>query len=89
MAHNGGKGNLACGGAANRYIISMLPDEQTSSEQFAVYRRMTPEQRWRAARRFYWTLRRHKAAFLQSQHPDWPEARVAAKVREIFSHART
>jgi hypothetical protein len=67
----------------------VLPDEQTSSEQIAVFRRMTPEQRWHAARRLYWTMRRHKSAFIQSQHPDWPEARVAAQVREIFSHART
>ena len=67
----------------------MLPDEQTSPEQIAVFRRMTPEQRWRAAHRLYWTMRRHKAAFLHSQHPDWPESRVEAEVRDIFSHART
>jgi hypothetical protein len=66
-----------------------LPDEQTSPEQIAVFRRMTPEQRWRAAHRLYWTMRRHKTAFIQNQHPDWPQARVAAEVREIFSHART
>jgi hypothetical protein len=34
-------------------------------------------------------MRRHKAAFLHSQHPDWPESRVEAEVRDIFSHART
>ncbi|MGA9453641.1 MAG: hypothetical protein WBW41_20120 [Verrucomicrobiia bacterium] len=67
----------------------MLPDEKTSPEQVAVFRRMTPEQRWRAAHRLYWTMRRHKAAFLHSQHPEWPAERVAAEVREIFSHART
>jgi hypothetical protein len=67
----------------------MLPDEATSPEQIEVFRRMTPEQRWQAAHRLYWTMRRHKTAFLQSQHPDWPAERVAAAVREIFSHART
>jgi hypothetical protein len=67
----------------------MLPDEQTSPEQFAVFRRMTPEQRWRAAQRLYWTMRRHKTAFLRSQHPGWSEPQVAAAVRDIFSHART
>ena len=67
----------------------MLPDEQTSPEQIAVFRRMTPEQRWHAAHRLYWTMRRHKAAFLHGQHPDWPESRVEAEVRDIFSHART
>jgi hypothetical protein len=67
----------------------MLADEQLSPEQLAVFRRMTPEQRWRAAHRLYWTMRRHKAAFLRSQHPDWPEKKVEDEVRRIFSHART
>ena len=67
----------------------MLADEQTSPEQFAIFRRMTPEQRWRAARALYWTCRRHKAAFLRSEHPDWPEPQVLGEVRRIFSHART
>jgi len=67
----------------------MLVDEQSSPEQIAIFRRMTPEQRWQAARQLYWTMRRHKAAFLQSQHPDWSEQQVAEAVREIFSHART
>ena len=71
------------------YLQTVLADEQTSPEQIAVYRRMTPEQRWRAAHRLYWTMRRHKTAFIQNQHPDWPEERVAAEVREIFSRART
>jgi len=73
----------------NGYIPEMLSDEQASPEQIAAFRRMSPEQRWLAARRLYWTMRRHKAAFLQSQHPDWPEQRVAAEVHRIFSHART
>jgi hypothetical protein len=67
----------------------VLPDEQSSPEQIAVFRQMTPAQRWQAANRLYWTARRHKTAFLQSQHPDWSAERVAAEVREIFSHART
>jgi hypothetical protein len=67
----------------------MLADEQTSPEQFAILRRMTPEQRWRAAHRLYWTCRRHKTAFLRSLHPDWTEHELNAEVRRIFSHART
>jgi hypothetical protein len=74
---------------ALKHHYLMLPDEQTSPEQIAVFRQMTPEQRWHAAHRLYWTMRRHKAAFLHSQHPDWPESRVEAEVRDIFSHART
>jgi hypothetical protein len=66
-----------------------MSDEQTSPEQITIFRQMTPEQRWRAAHRLYWTIRRHKTAFIQSQHPDWQPERVATEVREIFSHART
>ncbi len=64
-------------------------DEQPSTEQIEILRRMTPGQRWRAAHQLYWTMRRHKAAFIRSEHPDWPESAIEAKVREIFSHART
>jgi hypothetical protein len=71
------------------HIALMLADEQTSAKQLAIFRRMTPEQRWRAARRLYWSCRRHKAAFLRSQHPDWTDQRVANEVRSIFLNART
>jgi hypothetical protein len=47
-----------------------LPDEQSTHEQIAVLRRMTPAQRWHAAHRLYWTVRKHKAAFIQVQHLD-------------------
>jgi len=67
----------------------MLPDEQASVEQIDILRRMTPEQRWRAAHRLYWTMRQHKAAFLQSEHPDWSERQVQDEVRRVFSNART
>jgi len=67
----------------------MLADEKLSPEQIEVFRRMTPEQRWRAAYRLYWTMRRHKAAFLHNQHPEWPEQKVEDEVRQIFSNART
>jgi len=66
-----------------------LTQEETSPEQIAMLRRMTPGQRWDAAHRLYWTMRRHKAAFLQSQNPDWTDQQVADEVKRIFSHART
>lgn len=66
-----------------------MGDEQASPDQVALLRRMTPEQRWLAAHRLYWTMRQHKAAFLQSQHPAWSEQQVEDEVRRIFSHART
>lgn len=63
--------------------------EGPSQGQLEVFRRMTPGQRWRAAHRLYWTLRRHKAAFLRRQHPEWSEAQVEAAVRRSFLHARS
>jgi hypothetical protein len=66
-----------------------LAQEESSPDQIALLRRMTPGQRWDAAHRLYWTMRRHKAAFLQSQHPEWTEQQLADEVRRIFSHART
>jgi len=67
----------------------MLADERPTPEQVEVFRRMSPEKRWRAAHRLYWSMRRHKAAFLRCQHPDWSDDQVAAEVRRIFSSART
>jgi hypothetical protein len=67
----------------------VLPDEQATPEQIQIFRQMTPELRWRAAHRLYWTMRRHKCAYLKSQHPEWSERQVLAEVRRIFSHART
>jgi len=68
--------------------LLMLPDETACPEQIQILRRMTPEQRWQAARRLYWTMRRHKAAFMQSQNPDWPEQRIEEQVRQLFLNAR-
>jgi hypothetical protein len=67
----------------------MLPDEQPGPDQMAVFRRMTPEQRWNAANNMYWPLRRHKAALLRTLHPEWTEEQVQVAVREAFLHART
>lgn len=67
----------------------MLSCEQASPEQIGILRRMTPDQRWQAAHQFYWTCRRHKAAFLRSQHPDWTETQIEDEVRRVFQNART
>jgi len=69
--------------------VAMLPDEQPSPEQIAILRRMTPEQRWRTAQGLYWTMRRHKAAYLRSRHSDWTEEQVADEVRRICLNGRT
>jgi len=67
----------------------VLPDEQTSPEQFEALRRMSPERRLALAERLYWTARELKTAWLRSQHPDWSEEQVAREVTRIFTHART
>ena len=65
----------------------MLADEQTSPEQFAIYRRMTPGRRLEVAEEMFWAARRLKAAGVRYQHPDWPEEKVMAEVNRIFLHA--
>jgi hypothetical protein len=74
---------------AKSHTAVVLADEQATPEQIAVLKRMTPAQRWQAARRLYWTMRKHKTAFVQSQHPDWSSEKVADYVRNIFLRART
>jgi hypothetical protein len=66
----------------------MLSDEQPTPEQVAIFKAMSPEGRWRAARELYWTVRKHKTAFLRHQHPDWSEEKLHREVRNIFVCAR-
>ena len=80
-------GRLA-GRRSPRQTPGVLPDEQLTPQQIALLRRMTPADKWEVARRLYWTARRHKAAFLRSQHPEWTEESVEAETRRVFLHAR-
>ncbi|HUD48078.1 MAG TPA: hypothetical protein VMR33_14695 [Candidatus Baltobacteraceae bacterium] len=66
----------------------MLPDEQPGSKQIEVLRAMSGQERLRVAERLYWSAFKMKAAGVQSQHPDWTEAKVEDEVRRIFRHAR-
>jgi hypothetical protein len=67
----------------------VLPDEQTSAEQFEALRRMPPERRLALAEQLYWFARELKAAGLRVHHPDWSEEQVTCEVRRLFTHART
>ena len=67
----------------------MLPDEQTSPEQFEAFRRMPPERRLALAEQLYWSAREMKAAWLRAQHADWSEEQVLREVTRIFLHARS
>ena len=66
-----------------------MDHDEPDDRQLDVFRRMTAEERYVASRDLYWSLRRHKAAFLRSIHPDWDDARIEDEVRRIFLHART
>ena len=66
----------------------MLLDEQTSPEQIAALRRMTPERRLALAEGLYWTAREMKKAWLRAQHADWSDERVEREVTRIFPNAR-
>ncbi len=79
---------LACP-SAPAHTFAMLADEQTSPEQFAIFRRMTPERRLAVAERLYWSAREIKAAGVRAQHASWSEEQVSREVTRIFSHART
>ena len=60
-----------------------------SDIQKEIFKKMTPEQKLKAAMRLYWSARRLKAAWLRRQNPDWTEEQVQEKVTEIFKNART
>lgn len=66
-----------------------MDHDAPSPDQLEAIRCLAPEERYRASRKLYWTLRRHKAAFLHSLHTDWSEEEVEAEVRRIFRDART
>jgi hypothetical protein len=67
----------------------MLLDEQTTCEQFSIYRQMSPGRRLEIAEELYWAARQLKAAWLRVQHPHWTEAQIAREVTRIFANARS
>jgi hypothetical protein len=67
----------------------MLADEQPGSEQIAILRAMSGQDRLKVAGRLYWSARKMKAAGLRAHHPDWPDLRVEAEVRRLFANARS
>ena len=47
-------------------------------------RRMTPEQKLRAAERLWWSARALKLAALRARHPEWSDEQLARAVRDAF-----
>ena len=58
-------------------------------EQKQIFQEMTPEQKLRVALRLYYSARELKAAGLRARNPDWTEAEIQAKVKDIFQNARS
>jgi hypothetical protein len=62
---------------------SLLGDfESARAEEFYVnvLRRMTPEQKWRAAFGLWQMAVEAARANVRTQHPDWPEEKIRATV---------
>jgi hypothetical protein len=66
-----------------------MPLEPMSPEYLATLRRLSGARKLQTAFALYWEARKLKAARLRTLHPDWTEAQVAHKVKEIFMHAVT
>lgn len=68
--------------------MSDAPQKNELSEaedpQVEIFRRMTPEQKLRAAERLYWSARELKAAWFRHEHPEWSEQQVKKAVRDVF-----
>lgn len=64
------------------------PERPETSEpedpQVEILRRMTPEQKLRAAERLYWSARELEAAWFRHEHPEWTEEQVEKAVRDAF-----
>lgn len=61
--------------------------DEPEDPQVAIFRRMTPEQKLRAAERLYWSARELKAASFRHQHPEWTEDQVKKAVRDAFAQS--
>jgi hypothetical protein len=71
------------------HILNVLPDEQSSPEQIAIWKAMTGVERLHLAKSLYLTSRKLKTARVKAQNPDWSDEQVKAEVARIFIHART
>ena len=63
--------------------------DHVSPEYRESLRRLSGEQKLRTSFSLYWDARRLKAARLREQHPDWTEAQIEQRVKEIFMYAVT
>jgi hypothetical protein len=62
--------------------------EDARARQLAVYRAMTPAQRWAEAVRLTDSMRELKRAYLSARHPAWTEDEVRQAVKRAFMYVR-
>ena len=69
----------------------MIDSAMDSSDDIGlqILKKLTPEQKLRAAERLYWSAWQLKAAGVRAQNPHWTEKEVQEAVRSIFLHARS
>ncbi len=53
-------------------------------QEVAIFKAMSPAQKLALMTQMYFDARTLKKAGLKMQHPDWTDAQIEAKVREIF-----
>lgn len=61
---------------------------ELSPEYAETLRRMSGEQKLKAAFELWRAARRLKAAAIRERHPDWTDEQVDREVKEIFLRAR-
>jgi hypothetical protein len=71
------------------FLMTAKSSQTARSVQTAIYRKMTPKEKWAVAKDLYATAWRLKAAGVRHQHPEWTDEQVQDAVREIFLYATT
>jgi hypothetical protein len=74
-----------------RSVLGDFASREAEEFYLAVMRRMTPEQKWRAAIELWELAVEFARAGVRSSHPDWPEVQVRNEVtrRILESHGTT
>jgi hypothetical protein len=68
-------------------VDSQGTDADLTPEYVAALRRLSGRQKVKAGFDLYWAARALKTAALRKRHPDWTDAQIEDRVKEIFLHA--
>jgi hypothetical protein len=55
--------------------------------QIEIYKKMTPEEKWRVSMNLYYSAREFVAAAVRKSHPDWTPDQVHAEVSKRFLYS--